>query len=1596
MTSNVFSEIILDGTMNPEFKGALPVSDAIIEIEAKHGKIQGHNLFHSFSKFNIDTNETATFTGPEHISNIISRVTGMEQSFIDGTLRSEISGANFYLLNPAGVFFGENAELDLNGSFHISTADYLVMQDNSRFYVVSSEHLLSTDPPKAFGFLGDNHGKIEMDCVSELGIDTGKTMSFIGGEIDIKGSYLMAPEGRINIAAIQSEGELSLIDSGFEISENIKRAKINISEYATLDVSGNGSGDIFILGSEFNLDDSYLTSRTEGFENGGITSIDVDQMAAKNFSEISCEYYELPDDPDIKGGNVLINARESVIFSENSFIATSTFGANAGDIKINAKNVTFQSTSYIESRTLGPGKAGDISINASENISFADYSVIFSDTDSSGDAGTMQLNANNILFSNGSGLGNQTSGEGQGGTISLIAKDSIQFKGTDGQGNSSDITTYSKGSGNAGDLIINGKNILFQDGSRIYASTEGEGNGGNIRIETDNGSIDISGFNPHGENGDGFNSCISSQSEQSGKAGDIDINTKTLFIRDGAYISNTTSGDGESGKIHITTDVLQISGKATDVDHSNYLESQLVFEENNLESKKKELSGIYSRAESQHFSDKTGGEIRIVGGNIFLSEKGTITTSSTGKRDAGDIDFDVNSITMDSESTIASESLAEKEGGAAGRIKVTSNDSITIQNNSAFTTEAVNTISTDKSLDNGKIEIDTNNHLNMFNGKITTSVKGGAGHGGDIEIASKDVAMNHSIIKANAYEGDGGNIHIVSEVFIQSTDSIVEASSEKGIDGIIEIEAPDTDPSSGLAALSSDFLDASQWMKNSCGERSSDNISRLIVKGKDAVPTKPDDLHASPAVTFKDLHLKQSDIADIITKADDYSQKGDFLSAANTLYDAEHKLNNQSKDYLITLTYLIQALQSLGFHNKAFDLANKALPVVEKSQSPSERILFYNTYGDLLLSLNELTDAINYLKMALKHAKATKNPAMIASVMNNIANVVVVDGDVETGIQIYDNALALLRQSNKNILKGKIYLNLAYVISMLGSYEEAIVAFNDALTFIQTLSDNHEKSFAYISLSQTGLMIDNFFPDKKSQSKICYTLLESAQAIGEKLNDLKVISLASGHAAKILEKNGQYEKALKKTRYAIFTADQKKYKEIAYKWYWQAGRLFKKMGKETHAIDSYKQSISILSNIREELFNGIRLKMDIFEIDVKPVYLGLAEIYLDQADRISEPQVKEQKILLARDVMESLKNAELSDYFEDECVASKQKIEPNKLTRTPEGVALLYPIALPDRLTVLITLPDTIKHYNVDIRYKELNKIVRSYRKYIQVRSSNQFMGVSQKIYQLLIHPVEKDLIAANIHTLLVAPDGVLRLVPFSSLHDKKKFLIEKYAIVTIPSINMTDTTTSHNNREKTKTLVLGLSDAVQDFSALPSINEELRDIKKIMNGKKMYKNTDYTITNVQNEFKTNDYNIVHFATHGVFGGTGKNSFLLTYESQLDMNKLEDLMSLGKYRNHQVDMLTLSACQTALGNERAALGLAGVAVKAGVKSAVATLWYVDDQATSLAIRELYRQLKKDNMTKAKALQNAQKMLISKHRYWHPIYWAPFLLIGSWI
>lgn len=197
-----------------------------------------------------------------------------------------------------------------------------------------------------------------------------------------------------------------------------------------------------------------------------------------------------------------------------------------------------------------------------------------------------------------------------------------------------------------------------------------------------------------------------------------------------------------------------------------------------------------------------------------------------------------------------------------------------------------------------------------------------------------------------------------------------------------------------------------------------------------------------------------------------------------------------------------------------------------------------------------------------------------------------------------------------------------------------------------------------------------------------------------------------------------------------------------------------------------------------------------------------------------------------------------------------------------------------------------------------------------------------------------------------------------------------------------------------------GLSKARQGFSSLPCAEYELENLQTLYKtNSQLLLNKTFTIPILDTNIENRDYSIVHIASHGQFSADLENTFILTYDDKLSMNKLEKLMDITTLEGKPVDLLTLSACETAVGDDRAALGLAGVALKAGVKSALASLWKVDDEATPAVVIEFYRQLRIPGISKAKALQNAQKMLLTDKkyvRYQHPYYWSAFLLIGNWL
>jgi len=350
----IHAQVSLDGTLGSS--GALSGPD--YRIGADLGKQSGSNLFHSFSQFNINTDETATFTGPGTVSNIISRVTGGSGSWIDGALRSEIPGANLYLLNPRGVMFGPNASLDIGGAFHVTTADYLHLGDNGRFDAAFPENsVLTTAAPSAFGFLADEPSGIGVE--GYLNVSEGQTLSLTGGNIEITGGQLTAQSGHINIASVASPGELVPSDAGFDISAFERHGEISLSGGALLNVSGNSAGDIHIRGGRFLISDSdsAVVSMTGYGDGGGIDIETSRDLAVINGATIFTETLAEGRAGDIRLAADNMGVVGGAVYSQNS---NGTGAGDTGNISASANSLFITGGGTVFTDTVGAGRGGNV------------------------------------------------------------------------------------------------------------------------------------------------------------------------------------------------------------------------------------------------------------------------------------------------------------------------------------------------------------------------------------------------------------------------------------------------------------------------------------------------------------------------------------------------------------------------------------------------------------------------------------------------------------------------------------------------------------------------------------------------------------------------------------------------------------------------------------------------------------------------------------------------------------------------------------------------------------------------------------------------------------------------------------------------------------------------------------------------------------------------------------------------------------------------------------------------------------------------------------------------------------------------------------
>ena len=314
-----------------------------------------------------------------------------------------------------------------------------------------------------------------------------------------------------------------------------------------------------------------------------------------------------------------------------------------------------------------------------------------------------------------------------------------------------------------------------------------------------------------------------------------------------------------------------------------------------------------------------------------------------------------------------------------------------------------------------------------------------------------------------------------------------------------------------------------------------------------------------------------------------------------------------------------------------------------------------------------------------------------------------------------------------------------------------------------------------------------------------------------------------------------------------------------------------------------------------------------------------------------------------------------------------------------------------------------LRRYTTLISQKEIESTITQARNALTIPrlqlSVKNFLVPSQKVYNWLIRPIEKELTNSNVETLVFVLDGLLRNIPMTALHDGKNYLVDKYSVALAPSLKLVDA--KPLQVAKLEVLTAGLSEARQGFAPLPGVTEELEKIANEVNTEKLL-NQSFTTSNFKEKVKLSAFPVIHLATHGQFSSQANDTFILTYDDRISAKALDSLLRTDASVNRPVELLVLSACQTATGDNRAVLGLTGMAIRAGARSTVASLWSVNDEATSLLMIKFYQELAnldakgEKHITKAEALRRAQQAILQNRKFSHPYFWAAFVLVGNWL
>ena len=704
----------------------------------------------------------------------------------------------------------------------------------------------------------------------------------------------------------------------------------------------------------------------------------------------------------------------------------------------------------------------------------------------------------------------------------------------------------------------------------------------------------------------------------------------------------------------------------------------------------------------------------------------------------------------------------------------------------------------------------------------------------------------------------------------------------------------------------------------------------------------------------------------------------------------------------------------------------------------SLEVVALQALGQVDAQQQRTTQADERLHAALDRARRLANPTLIAASANALGNLRFEQGaSVEAG-RLYHEALQQAERVDDPALRATIRINLA---RQSPGPAQALRELQSARTLANQVASTGERVELLIALAQVA---PRSAPGVQGQT-LARESLSAAVELASRAGLERAESQALGGLSELAEDGGQTTEARRLTEQAITAAPIDAY-DLRYQWEWRLGRLLRDQGDRRRAIAAYRRAVDHLQHIRNDIPVEYAEGRSSFRETLEPLYLGLADLLLLESASLADAGGTQALLREARNTVEQIKLDELRDYFRDACILPlRQEIE----TLAPRA-AVLYPVILDDRLEILVSIGRHLYQATTPIGREPLRMTAEILA--LKLRYDQPIDEEATQLHEWLIAPIQSWLDAHSIDTLVFVPDGPLRAVPLSALRTPDRYLVERYAVATVPGLKLlqpdalsrTDMTTllaglsrpgpvvddlpgwwvdalieqyrgrgrgaraDANSRRgvsvgvrgvRGETLRSGPSRAATnekiDALSLPGVAEEIDQLAQRVPGRAL-RDQEFLLSRFVEEVGGQPYRVVHIASHGLFQGPPEENFIVTYDRKLDMKTLASALKPKELAQRPIEVLVLSACQTAEGDDRTPLGLSGIAIQSGARSALGSLWPVGDQSTQALMRDFYDQLRQPGMSKARALQTAQKAMIARGGAARPGDWAAFILVGNWL